>query len=151
MCGFDGSEHKDSMLGTMNIILFNTQIYYKRLQDRGITIAASQNIMTFMQLMADKKIGIMLPYLNKHYTKKLAALMDKDVVFGSKVLEFAYEVHDMKMFHILYGKEPWNCNDGAYLFCSCCRKEIVVHNCTHECTLLSDEQHLKYDTDARIK
>ena len=69
MCGFDGAEHKDSMLGTMNIISFNTQIYCKRLQDRGITTAASQNIMTFMQLMADEKIGIMLPYLNKHYTK----------------------------------------------------------------------------------
>lgn len=42
MCGFDGAEHEDSMLGTMSIILFNTQIYCKRLQDRGITTAASQ-------------------------------------------------------------------------------------------------------------
>ena len=69
MCGFDGAEHKDSMLGTMNIILFNTHIYCKRLQDKGITTAVAQNIMTFMQLISDEKIGIMLPYLNTHYTK----------------------------------------------------------------------------------
>ena len=103
--------------------------------------------------MLEEKIRIMLPYLNKHYTEKLTLLINSDVVFGIGigVIGYAYEVHDMKMFHILYGKEPWNCNDGGYLFCSCCRKEGVVHNYTHECTLLSDEQHLKYDTDARIQ
>ena len=31
MCGFDGAEHTDTLLGTMNIILFTTQIYCKRL------------------------------------------------------------------------------------------------------------------------
>ena len=75
--------------------------------------------------------------------------MNSDVVFSIGVIGYAYEVHDMKMAHILYGKEPWNYNDGGYLYCLCCRKEGVIDNCTHECTLLSDEQHLKYDTDAR--
>jgi hypothetical protein len=99
MCGFDGAKHTDSMLGTTNIISFNTQIYCKRLQDRGISTAFSQNIMTFMQLCALEKIDVLLPYLNQHYTEKLAALMDSNVVFGSNVLGFPYEVHDMKIFH----------------------------------------------------
>ena len=113
MCWFDGAEHVDTQLGTMNIISFNTQIYCKQLQDRGITTAASQNIITFMQLMSEEKIGIMLPYLNKHYAEKLTAFINSDIVFGIGVIGYAYEVHDMKMaHHILYEKEPWNCNDG---------------------------------------
>ena len=105
--------------------------------------------MTFMQLCATKTIDVLLPYLNQHYTEKLAALTDSDVVFSSNVVGYAYEVHDMKMFHILYGKEAWNCNNDGYLFCSCSRKEGVMNNCSEECTLVSDEEHLKYDTDAR--
>jgi len=151
MCSFDGAEHIDTKLGTMNIISFNTQIYCKALQDMGITTAASQNILTFMQLMAEEKIDIMLPYLNEHYTEKLEALKKTDTIFGIGVTGYAYEVHDMKMNHILFGKEPWNCNDGGYLYCSCSRKEGVIHNCNHECKLVTDEEHLQYDTTAARK
>lgn len=64
MCGFDGAEHMDSVIGTVNIVFFNTQTYCKALQDLGISTAASQQNFTFMQLLGDEKIGLMLPHLN---------------------------------------------------------------------------------------
>ena len=104
MCGFDGAE---VVIGTVTIVFFNTQTYCKALQDLGISTAVSQQIFTSMQLLRDEKIGIMLPHLNQHYTEQLEAMMIKDVAFGTGVIGYAYEVHDMKMNHILYGKESW--------------------------------------------
>ena len=42
MCGFDGAEHMDSVIGTVSIVFFNTRTYCKTLQDLGISTAASQ-------------------------------------------------------------------------------------------------------------
>mgnify|MGYP006103266001 CR=1 FL=1 len=99
-----------------NIISFNTQTYCKALQDVGISTTAPQQIFTFMQMMGEEKIEIMLPRLNEHYRSNLEAMMSKDVaLFDAGVICYAYEVHDMKMNHILYGKESWNYNEGGWL------------------------------------
>ena len=76
--------------------------------------------------MGDKKIRILLLFhLNEHYIEKMEAMMTKDGEFDAGVIGYAYEVHDMNMSYILYGKEAWNCYEGGFLYCPCKRKERI--------------------------
>ena len=49
-CGFDGSEHQNGVLRKINMLTLNTQLFNKLLQEKGITTAQTDNILTIMQV-----------------------------------------------------------------------------------------------------
>ena len=52
-CGFDGSEHQNGVLRKINMLTLNTQLFNKLLQEKGVTTAQTDNILTIMQVRSN--------------------------------------------------------------------------------------------------
>ena len=151
MNSIDGAEHQNAVVEPVNMISYNMQLFNKQLQDlptAKLTTAISDNIFTYQQIMGVENARNVLASVETIFQERKevrdnASVIFKDM-FNGEVKYQQYEVADIKMLQILLGTVYWQRQKGSCMFCKYNKREGVIHNQTHICTLIADAEHLKY-------
>lgn len=114
------------------------------LPKKPISTATTCNILTFMQVICNKKVITILPVIYNVYESKkwIQELYDEAISNNERVKcllkngarVYIYKLHDAKMLYILTQHSYWNRVGCPYLLCDCTKGETVTNN-NHCCNM----------------
>ena len=137
----DGAEHQKSLKTVTGLISFLSIAFTPSwINTKVIKAGSSLNILTWQQMMCDESTETMIPaihlYMESKYKFQNSVEGRNDYVF--------YDLHDGKMIYLLTQHSKWNRTYKPFLLCSCMRRDGVVNNDTHTCTMIDEENQLMY-------
>ena len=128
---FDGAVHGLSEKKQLNVTSYNTALLSKTALIKGLTPANTSLILTWKQVIGDKKVVHVFPAVKDLY-KELGIGINRNSLNGRKLS--VYEVHDCKMIYSLTQHSAWNRKYNPFLLCDCHRGDGVVDS-DHVCTI----------------
>ena len=141
---YDGAEHKRTRKGKTGIVSFSSQMFSASTVEDGASPAKSLNILTWQQMVGDKKDTNVFPAVKKIYSVKERMREAGGVLPSYPLVKFHfYELHDGKMLYLLTQHSLFNRKHHPFLLCTCKRGE-GVRNQEHQCRFLSQDEQIRY-------
>lgn len=105
------------------IVLYSSQVFCN-LFKKDITTATSSKILTWQQVMTNKKIETIFPIMMELYEEqKLLQKSSRSIIVGCCF--YFYQMYDVKLIYLLSQHTHWSRNMKAFLLYNCDKGDRV--------------------------
>ena len=136
---FDGAIHGITNKKQLNITSYSSTIVSVEMLKRGLSSASTSMLLTWKQVMGDKKFETLFPVVKSLY-EWIGQNVRAGPFLGEQIT--IYELHDCKMLYNSLQCSIWNQKNYPFCLCKYLKGDGVV-NPNRVCTFITDEEHIK--------